>query len=145
MSNVAEFLQSQIFGEEGANAQNKAAGNGDFVPPVDIFDTETSFVIHVSLPGVKKEDVAVSWDAERSEVNITGVVHRPGDEQFLKTLALDERKVGAFARKVKLGTKMDPAQVDADGISAKLEEGILRVNVPKEEREFDVIHKIDID
>lgn len=88
--------------------------------------------VHVSLPGAKKEDVAVSWDAEKSALTISGVVYRPGDEELLKTLALDERKeVGAFERKVRLGSRVNPAAVDVEGITAKLEDGILRVEVPK--------------
>ena len=119
---------------------------GDFSPDADIFDTPSGFVIHVSLPGAKKEDVGVNWDAEKSELSIAGVVYRPGDEEFLKTLAVDERKVGPFERKVRLGTRASPANIDAEGISAKLEDGVLRVEVPKLEREgFVEVRKVDVE
>lgn len=101
--------------------------------------------MHLSLPGAHKEDIGVSWDPEKSELNIAGVVHRPGDEEFLKALALDERKVGAFDRKVRLGTRATPAQVDVDGITAKLENGILVVEVPKLNQDFVEVHKVDIE
>merc|ERR1712137_882064 len=116
-----------------SNATNttKANESEDHIPDADIFDTESAYVVHVSLPGAKKEDVGVNWNAEKSELSIAGVIYRPGDEGFLKTLALNERKVGPFERKVRLGTRANPAAIDADGISAKLEDGILRVEVPK--------------
>jgi len=131
---------SELFNPQGAPDQQ-----GDFKPEVDVFDTESVFVVHISLPGAHKEDIGVSWDAEKSELTISGVVHRPGDEDLLKTLALDERKVGAFERMVRLGTRANPAQIDVDGITAKLENGILLVEVPKLNADFVEIKKVDIE
>lgn len=125
---------------------NPNAASEDFTPEADVFDTPSSFVIHIALPGAKKEDVGVNWDAEKSELSVAGVVYRPGDEAFLKTLALDERRVGPFERKVRLGTRANPAQVDVDGITAKLEDGVLMVEVPKMgENGFVEVRKVDIE
>jgi len=143
MGGFAEFLQSQMFdqtqgGEERAD---------DFKPEADVFDTESAFVVHVSLPGAKKEDIAVNWDSEKSELSISGVTYRPGDEDFLKTLALDERQgqVGAFKKAVRLGSRAIPAQVEVDEISAKLEDGILIVTVPKLDKDYVEVKKVDIE
>jgi HSP20 family protein len=137
-------LATQLFGQD-SDADKQDATSEDFKPEADVFDTESAYVIHVSLPGAKKEDVGVNWDAEKSEISIAGVIYRPGDEEFLKTLALDERKIGAFERKVRLGSRANPAQVDADMITAKLEDGILRVDVPKQDRDYVEIKKVDIE
>jgi len=134
---------SELF--PGAAAANTDESNNEWQPEADVFDTETAFVVHLSLPGAHKEDVGVNWDAEKSEVNVSGVVHRPGDEPFLKTLALDERKVGLFERKIRLGTRANPAHVDVEGITAKLENGILVIEVPKLNGEFVEIKKVDIE
>ena len=148
MSKLGEFI-SQFVPEEvmkGAKdfgSKDAANNSKDFTPPADIFDTEEAYVVHISLPGAKKEDIGVNWDADKSELNVAGVIYRPGDEAFLKTLALDERKVGVFDRKVKFGSKVNPANVDADGISAKMEDGILMVTVPKVES-FVEVKKVDI-
>jgi HSP20 family protein len=117
----------------------------DHTPDADIFDTSSTYTIHVSLPGARKEDVGVNWDAEKSELSIAGVIYRPGSEDFLKTLAMNERKVGAFERKIRLGTRASPAHVDADGITAKLEDGVLRVEVPKLDEGFVEVRKVDIE
>ncbi|KAF2828039.1 HSP20-like chaperone [Ophiobolus disseminans] len=124
---------------------NKAAESEDHTPDADIFDTEIAFVIHVSLPGAKKEDVGVNWDADKSELSVAGVIYRPGDEEFLKALAVNERKVGAFEKKIRLGTRATPAHIDIDGITAKLEDGILRVEVPKLDSGYVEIKKVDIE
>lgn len=126
------------------NDNKEDQGDDSFKPEVDVFDTEDAFVLHLSLPGAKKEDVSVSWDAEKSEVAVSGIVHRPGDEEFLKTLAMDERKVGLFERKVRLGSLANPAQVDVDGISAKLEDGILRVELPKQDASYVEVKLVDV-
>ena len=153
MSKLADFI-SQFVPEDvlsnlapkDATTSKDAAGTNskDFTPPADIFDTPDAYVVHISLPGAKKEDVGVNWDADKSELNVAGVIYRPGDEEFLKTLALDERKVGVFERKVKLGSKANPANVDSDGIAAKMEDGVLLVRIPKTE-EFVDVKKVDIE
>lgn len=122
-----------------------AKENEDFTPEADIFDTSSAYIVHISLPGAKKEDVGVNWDAEKSELSVAGVIYRPGDEELLKTLAMNERKVGPFERKIRLGTRANPAHVDAEGITAKLEDGVLRVEVRKEEEGFVEIKKVDIE
>jgi len=134
-------MLSELFGQNGENSGEQ----DDWKPEADVFDTESSFVVHISLPGAHKEDVGVTWDAEKSELTVSGVVHRPGDEAFLKSLALDERKVGAFERKVRLGTRAVPAHVDVEGITAKLDNGILIVDVPKLNGEFVEVKKVDIE
>jgi HSP20 family protein len=122
-----------------------ANDQGDWRPDVDVFETDSAFVVHVPLPGANKEDVGVTWEAETCELAIAGVVHRPGDEAFLKTLAVGERKVGAFERKIKLGSRATATQVDVDGITAKLENGLLVVDVPKLKNDFVEIKKVDIE
>ena len=150
VNKIADFI-SHFAPEEAAalrsqgKSDSSSTGDKDFSPEADIFDTDDAFVVHVSLPGARKEDVGVNWDADSSELNIAGVIYRPGDEEFLKKLALDERKVGVFERKIKLGSKQEPAQVESDGIAAKMVDGILIVTIPKTEKEFVEVKKVDIE
>ncbi|KAK7424959.1 hypothetical protein QQX98_000235 [Neonectria punicea] len=128
-------------------AQPDGDNDNSFTPPVDIFDTETAYILHVALPGAKKEDIGVNWDADRNVLNIAGVVHRPGDEAFLRTLSSGERKVGMFERNMTLppdgADQRD--EVDSAGITAKMEDGVLIVTVPKVEKEWTEIRKVDIE
>lgn len=108
-----------------------------FVPPIDVFSAEKQYVLHVSLPGAKKEDVGVNWDEEKGVLNLAGVVYRQGDEEFLQTLAQSERKVGMFERSIRLPpNEEEKEEIDGDAISAKLEDGVLIVTVPKVEKEW---------
>ena len=155
LSKIAEFFASH-FNPDGSNPMtndnstskdnnNNSGASKDFAPPADVFDTEEAYIIHVSLPGAKKEDVGVNWDADKSEISIAGVIYRPGDEEFLKTLALDERQVGVFERKVRLGSRASPASVEEDGMSAKMEDGVLIVRVPKRDAGYVEVRKVDIE
>lgn len=161
MNAIAQFFAQQLGGDDRANTTNdtatgeadeagstdkKTAGNSkDFTPHADVFDTEDAYVIHLSLPGAKKENVDVNYDADKSEVSVAGVIIRAGDEAFLKTLALDEREVGVFERKVRLGSRAHPAAVEVEGIHAKMEDGILIITVPKVDREYVDVTKVDIE
>ena len=142
MEALGEFVKDN-FGFD-AGQPKTSADDKDFKPPADLFDTTEAFIIHISLAGAKKEDLGVSWDPENQEIQVAGVIHRPGDEAFLKTIAFDERDIGVFERKIKLGTKAQPASVNADGISAKMEDGVLMIKVPKEQ-EFVEIKHVDIE
>jgi len=146
------MFNESFFGGNTSNSNSNdpetdspATKSEDFTPEADVFDTEDAYVIHLSLPGAKKEDVGVNWDAEKSEINVAGVIYRPGDEEFLKSLALNERKVGAFERMIRLGSRANPAHVDVEGITAKLEDGVLRVTVPKMNGEFVDVKKVDVE
>lgn len=147
LNSIAQFFQQQFGIDPEATEEEKDGKDGgkDFTPSADVFDTEDGYVVHVALPGAKKEDVGVNWDADKSELSIAGVIYRPGDEDFLKTLAMAERKVGVFERKIRLGSRASPAQVDADSISAKMEDGVLIVTIPKIDREYVEIKKVDIE
>jgi HSP20 family protein len=122
-----------------------STGSDKYKPEVDVFDTPETFLIHVPLPGAKKEDIEVNWDPKAVELSITGVISRPGSEDLVKTIALDERKVGAFERKVRLGNPANPPKVDGDAISAKLEDGVLVVEVPKTEPDDVEVKKVEVE
>lgn len=135
--------------EQAAGATSDSSDSSDsFRPPLDLFESDTEYVLHVALPGAKKEDVGVHWDPEAGNLRIAGVVHRPGDEAFLQGMRSSERRVGMFERTVKLppGENKKKDEVDGDGISAKMEDGVLVVRVPKVEKdEWTEIRKVDIE
>lgn len=88
----------------------------------------------MSIPGARKEDVSIDYDANESVLNIGGVVLRPNmTPELNKALVMEERsrELGIFERSIRLGTRQAPARVLADDIVAKLEDGILIITIPK--------------
>jgi HSP20 family protein len=97
-----------------------------FVPRVDIWEEEKAFEIHVAVPGVAKEDFKI-------EVN-DHVLTVSGERKFTKEKKDSnyhsvETQFGAFKRAFTL-----PENVDAGNITAKYNNGILEVTVPKDEK-----------
>lgn len=153
LNNLANMFQTHLFGgnNDNTNAEtNKdiamigADNDGTFRPAIDVFDTPSSYIIHASLPGAKKVDIDVSFNAAANAVVLAGVISRPAevDEEMLSALAQDERAIGMFERSVTLAAGI---AVDVEGISAKLEDGILRVEVPKIQDEWTEVKRVDIE
>ena len=79
----------------------------------------------VELPGVKLDDLQITL--EDGLLTIQGERHFANDsseEQFHRV----ERSSGAFRRSITL-----PAQIMADEVDASMEDGVLRILVPKAE------------
>jgi HSP20 family protein len=138
--------QAQTGDREGSG-ETPSEEDGSFTPPIDIFNTPNNWTIHLAIPGAKKEDIGVNWDADHATLTVSGVVHRPGDEEFINSMISGERKVGLFERKIQLPPtegNENKDEVDGDHITAKMEDGILIVVVPKVEKEWTEIKKVDI-
>lgn len=127
---------------DGTATRQQPADNDAFTPPIDIFNTPTAFVLHAALPGANKSDIDVTWNSQRRTLRIAGVAHRPGDEAFLQTLtSVQERTIGFFEREVPLppaGVANGDQDVEVDGsrMTAKMEQGLLIVTVPKVGKEW---------
>jgi HSP20 family protein len=105
--------------------QAEGAAQRSWVPPVDIRETENHVVLALDLPGLRKEDVNVTL--ENSVLTIAGE-RRFESDQKNETLHRLERAYGAFTRSFTLGS-----QVQADGLEATFQDGVLTVQVPKAE------------
>lgn len=153
--NYADQARRHAQGAGAAGVNTTNADENDFdtettVPPMDIFNGPEAWTIHMALPGAKKEDIAVNWDPDRSHLAVSGVIYRPGDEEFLSGLVNAERKVGLFERKITLPLPLqdetgEKEEVDEDGITAKMEDGILIIVVRKLERDWTEVRKVDIE
>lgn len=92
---------------------------------VDIAEAEDEFVVTADIPGFEREDITVSVDgrtlrieAERSESETEA------DERMIKS----EREHRTMSRSVRL-----PEEVDAEGTTAALHNGVLTVTLPRHE------------
>lgn len=99
-------------------------GSESFVPSVDIAETEKSFEIHFSLPGIKKNDISI--DVEDRKLTVSGErnIEKKDEGKNFRSL---ETSYGKFTRSFYL-----PEEVDASKISASYTDGILNVNIPKD-------------
>ncbi|KAI8141678.1 HSP20-like chaperone [Fennellomyces sp. T-0311] len=102
---------------------SKQLGDGTLSPAVSIYETDTNWVIHAEIPGVKKEDIKL--DVTKDFITITA--ESKFDEQYTKdNVRYQERHEGTFSRKLSL-----PDHIDREKIGAKFENGVLEVTMPK--------------
>lgn len=95
------------------------------VPPMNIREDADAFYIEADLPGLTQDQLHVAV-TQRNHVTIQG--ERAAAEAPNGRWHRRERGFGRFQRLVKL-----PAPVDADKVEAKLENGLLRLTLPKAE------------
>lgn len=97
-----------------------------FVPRVDIVEHEQAYEIHVAVPGMNKEDFKL--DLNDNYLTVSGE-RKFTKEKNDKNFHSIETQYGTFSRSFAL-----PDNVNASQISAKYENGILEVLVPKDEK-----------
>jgi HSP20 family protein len=101
-----------------------------WTPAVDIKETVAQFVILVDLPGIDKKDVSIAMENNvltiRGERNTyTSDKKEDKGQQYYRV----ERSSGSFYRRFTL-----PETVDSKGIQAKMQQGVLEISIPKQEK-----------
>jgi HSP20 family protein len=92
-------------------------------PSVDVLDRDDEVVVKAEIPGVRKEDVELS--VTDNTLTISGETQHEEKEEK-ENYSRREIRRGAFSRTVTL-----PAAVDTDKATAKFEDGMLVVSMPK--------------
>lgn len=94
-------------------------------PATNIFETENEFKIELLLPGFTKEDLSLV-----QKDNLLTIKVEKKEEEKQEEYKYERREFGAynFEKQYRL-----PKTIDAEKISAKFENGILNVLLPKKE------------
>src|SRR5512133_463364 len=93
----------------GLHGQWQGASTPAWAPALDIAERTDAYLVTVELPGAKLDDLELTLAAGLLPVPV-------------------ERPSGAFRRSITL-----PAHVMADEVNASMEDGVLRILVPKAE------------
>ena len=98
----------------------------EWTPAVDIHEEDSCYMLTADIPGVNRQDVEITLEdgvltvkgERKSETEVT-------EEGYRRR----ERIYGTFVRQFNL-----PDTVDAANISAKAEDGVLKIVIPKQEK-----------
>jgi HSP20 family protein len=96
-----------------------------FAPDFEVKETADAFLFRADLPGVKEEDLDISFTGNR--ITISGKREEEEREEGERYYAY-ERSYGAFSRIFTL-----PEGADPDNAKAEFSEGVLTLRVPKVE------------
>lgn len=99
-------------------------GAGDI--RIDVTENQRSYVVTAAVPGVKRDDIHVSVDG--NFVSISTETKSETERSEGGRVLLKETHVGRASRSFTLGK-----EVDADKVEAKLEDGVLKLTLPKRE------------
>lgn len=93
-----------------------------FTPAVDIFETDKEITLLADMPGVKGANLVI--DLHENVLTLDGSVETP--EGTAEVDVLREYRTGKYYRQFTLSEIIDQAQIKAD-----LQDGVLRLKLPK--------------
>ena len=95
----------------------------EFVPRLDVQESDAEYVVRAELPGLDEKDVEISLEDNvltlRGEKRTAGDVSQQG-------YRLRERREGSFRRRLAL-----PTAVDAEAVTATAKNGVVTITLPK--------------
>ena len=89
----------------------------------EVYENESSFDIHIELPGLKREQLSVEVHENHLKVNTRSSNINKKDET-------SNKRIKKYSKTFKL-----PKNIDQAKISSSLEDGILTLNLPKFEKQ----------
>jgi len=113
----------------GDSILNPASRMLNQLPPVDIRETEKSYVLDMELPGYDEKDIDIHIDG--SSLSIASKLEEAVDEKNKDAEGggawiLRERRIKSFTRSFKL-----PDNADSEGVTAEFKNGILTLQINK--------------
>jgi len=97
---------------------------GNVYPPVNLYETGDDFVLLAEIPGVRREDLEITIEANRITLRGERKIEYPSEKGT--SVHRRERESGIFRRTFEF-----PVPVDADKAEALYRDGVLRVKLPK--------------
>jgi HSP20 family protein len=129
---------NQIFEDALARSRGRDEGfrTGMWTPAVDIYENNEFVVVKAELPGVEKDRISV-------EVK-EGILTLRGERGFDRELKKEsyhriERAYGSFHRSFSL-----PVSVDQENVTARFQDGVLEVKLPKKDQEKPKQIEVDV-
>lgn len=106
-------------------ASRQGTESDNWLPLVDIRETEDALLMHAELPGIDKKDIKVDIK--------DGVLSLSGERKYEKDVTEEnvhriERSYGKFSRSFSL-----PRNIDVDKVKAEIKDGVLELRLPKHE------------
>jgi HSP20 family protein len=116
---------NRIFGKISGRSllDNETLAVTDWMPSVDISETDANYLIKGEIPGVKKEDVSVT--IQDGMLTLRGERKQEKEDKNKKFHRV-ECSYGSFMRSFRV-----PDDADESAIKAEFKDGMLNVTLPK--------------
>ncbi len=117
-----EKLVERAFNLTPVQFSNSATN--DFIPSLELRETEKSFQVRLEIPGMNESDIDVSLS--KDTLTISGEKKEECEENARDIYRL-ERRFGTFSRSVKLPENL----IDTENVEASYKDGVLTIRLPK--------------
>ena len=104
----------------------------------DICETDVDYVVYVDLPGIAKKDINIDFKDNILTITAKRASFSDRSDEYGNILA-SERSFGRFSRQYSF------TNVEREKISAKYEDGVLTVTLPKTPEEISNSRRIEIE
>ena len=124
--NLFDDFFNDPFGMTAARAENPLYGKHTRnLMKTDVRETENTYELDIDLPGFKKDEIGVELKDGYLTISAAKGLDKDETDKNGKFIR-QERYTGACSRSFFVGETVEPEEV-----SAKFEDGILRVSLPK--------------
>ena len=104
----------------------------------DVLDKGDRFVLEAELPGFQKEDIHLDIEGDRLTISAEHSEEQKSEDDKNHYIRR-ERRYGSMSR------SFDISSIDAEHITAKFEDGVLELNLPKKQATVPTNHRIEIE
>ncbi len=105
---------------------NTLREENDFLPSINISETDTEIIVKAEVPGIAKEDMDITLT--EGLLTIKGEKKSDHEEKKTENYHRIESRYGSFTRSIRL-----PVDLKKDEIDATYKDGVLKVVLPKAE------------
>ena len=127
-------LVDQLFNETKGFINENGSVYSNSRQKVNVLERENEFILELAIPGFSKEEVTLK--VEKDLLKVMAAKGKKAEEQKYHR---QEFVVSDFEKSFKLSGK-----IDQELIEAKVEDGVLRVNLPLKKEEKPMVKKIQI-
>lgn len=126
LSKSIDGMMKEFFNEFPSTVSKTVREDVLHFPPVNIMDTPDSYRLDVAVPGFEKTDFKISLDAGVLTISSDRTESTANENDKLIRCEFSTK---AFKRSFTVDEK-----IDSENISARYENGILKVELPKKEQ-----------
>jgi len=130
-TNLSRFFDDDLWGFTGIDTPNKV--------PVNIRETDRTYELDFAAPGLKKQDISLNLAGDLLTISFEQEGQKKEEDKQHRWLRQEFRKA-SFSRSFHLDDTVDGSKV-----TARYEDGVLHVSLPKKEQAQSLSRQITIE
>jgi HSP20 family protein len=114
---------NRLFQQSVGEGREESLTTTNFAPAVDVYEDDHQVTLKIEVPGIDEKDIDVRLENNTLTVHGERKLEKEEKEENYRRV---ERQYGSFTRSFTL-----PQTVDAGGVSAQYDKGVLKIKLAK--------------